>query len=535
MAPWYPYFISQEELEAFPSHVRLIMEVFHGDDVNDPKIALDIFKNIGIPDSQKVFIELFSDSMPGYRLAANHATPTGPADVGGREDALDYYGVYKFIDAISDFVFTGAAKAGEIALGPGSAGQRFMGAWPDKRPVTECTVTHRPETELQNRPYINAWESAINPRRGESPTFFSEIRKNRFYFARKTFRNYWDYEKERIRERRAGKKAAIDSSLCAIPPITEGFGAMGPYQMHIDSIPQPRWGNHFVHIFSPEGRSVPSPVIFFCHGYSSSNPANYLPLIAHIVSRGFVCIFSPYQTIALDPKEVKKYATIETGFESAVASFKRLIDTTKIGYVGHSFGAGAIPAVALQGLVEKNWGSRAVFLYLMAPWYSYEIDDIKLKLFPSRAKLVVEVFSDDQVNDHRMAISLFNTINIPRSEKNYIVLYSDSSGGCRLRADHFAPKGPFDPRAEEDALDYYGIYRIFDALASYTFDNDTSGKAMALGNEKQVRFMGIWPNGKPVTELSATADPFIIHPQDYYSFSWDLVLNPLRNEIAVNK
>jgi hypothetical protein len=535
MAPWYSYFISQEELEAFPPHVHLAMEIFHDDEINDPRMALDIFENIGIPDSRKVFIELFSDSMPGYRLAANHSTPTGPADKGGREDALDYYGVYKFIDAFSDFVFTGAAPAGEIALGTGTAEQRFMGTWPDKRPVARCSISHSLETELEKRPYSNTWESAINPRRSESPTFFSEIRKNRFYYARKTFRNYWEYERERIRERRAGRKAVIDSSLCPIPPIAEGFGAHGQYLMHFDSIPQPRWSGHFVHIFSPEGRAAPSPVIFFCHGYSSSNPAHYLPLIAHIVSRGFVCIFSPYQAVALDPHEVKKYATIETGFEAAVSSYKRLIDTTRIGYVGHSFGAGAVPAVALDGLVENSWGSNAVFLYLMAPWYSYEVDDIKLKLFPQRAKMVIEVFNDDKVNDHRMATSLFTTIGIPAGEKNYIVLYSDSCGGCRLRADHFTPKGPFDPRAEEDALDYYGIYRTFDALAAYTFDNDTSGRALSLGHGKQISFMGTWPNGKPVTGLSATSDPVITHPQDYYSFSWDLVLNPLRNTLTVNK
>ena len=535
MAPWYSYFISQEELEAFPSHVHLIMEIFHDDAVNDPRMALDIFENLNVPDSQKTFIELFGDSMPGYRLASNNSTPTGPADNAGREDALDYYGIYKFIDALSDFVFTGDPSAGEIALGPGIAGQRFMGTWPDKKPVTECSITHRPALEFQKRPCNHPWESAINPRRSESPTFFYEIRKNRFYYARKTFRNYWEYERARIRERRAGRKAVVDSSLCTIPPITEGFGAFGQYLMRVDSIPQPRWKNHFVHLFSPEGREGPCPVIFFCHGYSSSNPENYLPLISHIVSKGYICIFSPYQTVALDPHEVKKYATIETGFEAAVLSFKRLIDTTRIGYVGHSFGAGAVPAVALEGLVEKNWGSKAVFLYLMAPWYSYEVDDIKLKLFPQRAKMVVEVFNDDKVNDHRMAVSLFTTIGIPADEKNYIILYGDSCGGCRLTADHFTPKGPFDPRAEEDALDYYGIYRTFDALAAYTFDNDTSARALSLGHGNQIRFMGIWPNGKPVTELTAISNPIITHTQDFYTFNWDHVFNPLRNTMIVNK
>jgi predicted esterase len=534
MAPWYCHFITEEEFDAFPSRAFLVMETFRDDRVNDRRMAVDIFDNIAVPDSQKIFIELQSDSIPGYRLIADHSVPTGPADKDGAENALDFYGIYKFIDAIADHVFRGDASAGQIALDTGNAGQRYMGTWPDKHPVRECSVTRSPDTS-HVQPCLNVWENPLNPRRSESPTFLPETRKNRFYFARKTSRNYWEYEKEKIRERRAHRKMAKDTSMCAVAPIEEGFGAAGPWQMAVDSLPQPLWPEHYVHVFSPENAGSPRPAIFFCHGYGSSSPQHYLPLITHMVSKGYVVVFSPYPMVAGDPKEVKKYATVETGFETAVDNFRSRIDTTRIGFAGHSFGAGAIPAVALWAIVDKNWGSKGAFLHLMAPWYSYEIDRMKLRLFPSQVKLLMEVFAEDRVCDHRMAISLFNTINVPATEKNFIMINSDSTGSCRLKADHKTPKGPFDPRSEEDALDYYGVYRLFDALAAYTFDNDLKAKALVFGHGRETCFMGTWPNGKPVAPLYAGQAPSPVQPQDFYVFPWASRLNPLSKEIVIDK
>jgi|WetSurMetagenome_2_1015567.scaffolds.fasta_scaffold00230_4 hypothetical protein len=534
MAPWYSYFISQEELESFPSHVALLVEVFHDDRINDRRMAVDLFDNILLPDGRKAFVELYGDSIPGCVLSADHAVPADPAQKKGSENALDFYGVYKFADALADWTFRGDTAARAIAFDTGTAAQRFMGTWPDGRPVRQCTVTRFPDTAAPTMcRYV--WENPLNPRRDDSPTFLPETRANRFHYARKTVRSYWEYEKARIRENRAHRNSASDSSLCAIPPIEQGFGSLGPWQMKVDSLPQPLWQGHWVHVFSPEGAPTPRPVILFCHGYSSSDPEHYLPLITHIVSKGYVVVFSPYQFVAMDPREVKKYATIETGFATAIANFKSIIDTSRMGFVGHSFGAGSIPAVSLWALADKNWGSKAAFVYMMAPWYSFEVDRIKLRLFPQRVKMVIEVFADDRVCDHRMAVSLFNTIGIPASEKNFITLYSDSLSGCRLRADHNTPKGPFDPRAEEDALDYYGVYRLFDALSSYAFDGDTLGKALALGRDGAARFMGKWRNGKPVAPLVATGSPKPDEPEDYYVFGWHSRLNPLVNEILVDK
>ena len=530
MAPWYSHFLTQEELEAFPPSTHLIMQTYGSDNINDPRMAIDIFNNINIPDSQKIFIQLQSDSIPGYRLIADHSVPTGPADKNGHTDALDYFGVFKFVDALADYVFTGDTAARTIAMGNGNKEQTYMGQWPDGRSITPCIVTRSPALSQYSQQYMNVWESVVNPRRMDSPSFLPDNKKNRFYLGRKAFRNYWGFAMQRFRSRLA-EKPLPDPSGCSIAPITEGFGAHGKYAMKWDSIPHPAWKHRFVSVFYPESISFPRPVVFFCHGYSKSNPLNYMPLIMHIVSNGFVVVFSPYQNIAFDPKGVKKYATMVAGFDAAVAKFPDKIDTSRIAYVGHSYGAGAIPAVALDGIVNRKWGENGAFLFLMAPFYSYEMDEIKLKLFPKSVNMVVEVYDQDRFLDHRMAITLFNQIGIPKENKNFLFFYSDSCNNIVLRADHNTPKGPFDRKSEDDAMDYYGINRIFDALCAATFDKDSLGREIALGVGPMTRNMGKWANGRPVTPLYATKDPVPGHPQDYFTFHWRSRLNPLRRKI----
>jgi hypothetical protein len=82
----------------------------------------------------------------------------------------------------------------------------------------------------------------------------------------------------------------------------------------------------------------------------------------------------------------------------------------------------------------------------------------------------------------------------------------------------------------DNGLDYYGVYRLVDALADYTFNGNRDGKKIALGGgSPEQRFMGTWPDGQPVKELEATDQPVVTHPQSFYLQPWDSPLNPRRN------
>ena len=71
-------------------------------------------------------------------------------------------------------------------------------------------------------------------------------------------------------------------------------------------------------------------------------------------------VFSPYQTVGASVGE--RYSVLWKGFELSVQKFGDQMDMTRAGFVGHSFGGGATPAMAYnKGLAKKGWGKKAAF------------------------------------------------------------------------------------------------------------------------------------------------------------------------------
>jgi uncharacterized protein (TIGR03437 family) len=278
-------------------------------------------------------------------------------------------------------------------------------------------------------------------------------------------------------------------------PIQSGYGANGQFAVTEDKFPSPLFSSENIHVFRPARAATKTPVIFFAPGYGNNNPDEYEPLINHIVSRGFALVFAPFQIISGDiTLHRRRYDTIFAGFEEAVKRYGASFDLTRVGYAGHSYGGSASPSMSLRGL-ERGWGKDGLFIFAMAPWYFYEVSVAQYVNFPPHAKVVVQVYERDGICDHRIAQELFARINLPASEKELVMLMHEERLGYSLDAGHGTPSGN-----GEDAHNFYGVYRLFDALADYAFTGNPGGKRVALGGE---RFMGLWPDGKPVRELFA--------------------------------
>jgi uncharacterized protein (TIGR03437 family) len=287
-------------------------------------------------------------------------------------------------------------------------------------------------------------------------------------------------------------------------PITSGYGANGSFTTAFERFPNPLWPVRDVEVFHPAEAQGAAPVIFFAPGFSKTRSEVYSALIRHIVSRGYAVVFTPYQVVSGDPTlHELRYATIYAGFAEAVKRFPQFLDTRRVGFVGHSYGAGALPALALKGASEAGWGREGLFLYPMAPWYYFNISLRQFLSFPSHAKLLVQVYDGDDLCDHRIAREIFDRINLPGSEKDFVMLRSEERMNYRLGAEHGAMYGG-DGAEKLDALDYYGVWRLFDALADYTFNGSEAARPIALGNgSREQRFMGLWPDGQPVREMLA--------------------------------
>lgn len=286
-----------------------------------------------------------------------------------------------------------------------------------------------------------------------------------------------------------------------IPPIQSGYGANGAFTVKVDKFSSPLYDNEKVQVFRPVEKSEPVPVIFFAPGFNNNNPDEYRPLINHIVSRGFALVYLPFQVVSGDiTLHEKRYNTIWAGFEEAVKRFGDSFDLTRMGFVGHSYGGAALPAMMQRAVVGKGWGKNGAFVYSMAAWYVFNFGVKEYVNWPQHVKLLVQVYENDGVCDHRLAKEIFDRTNLPASEKDFVMLRSERRFNYTLDAEHGTPSTGSD----ENALDYYGVYRMFDALADYAFNGSAAGKRIALGNgSAEQRFMGKWADGQPVREMLA--------------------------------
>lgn len=314
----------------------------------------------------------------------------------------------------------------------------------------------------------------------------------------------------------------VDDDLAGpISRPSSGYGADGTYAVSEIDFPNTEYPGTNVTIFYPTGISSPRPTIFYSHPYGGESKEYNRGLFEFIAKKGYVVVFVPYATN--DTSIDHRYTTLWTGFTKAAADYPRIIDTRKVGFMGHSFGGGASIGLSYKAFTEKEWGRDGRFLFTMAPWYSYQITPTQLSGFPANTKMITQVYDEDVYNDHRMAIDIFKNINISNTEKDYYYLKSSTVAGYKYVTNHTLPSS----RTAYDAYDYYGVYRLLDALIDYSFNNSETGKNVALGNGsvQQVTMPGY--KGEYMAPLEVTDAPVPRYSQDKYKFKCSSVLyNP---------
>jgi len=279
------------------------------------------------------------------------------------------------------------------------------------------------------------------------------------------------------------------------------YGATGPYTLEVESFVNPAWPLGVpASVLLPAERTGPVPVLFFSHGLLATDWHSYSSLLTHLVSWGFAVVFSPYPTWVENMSE--RHQILWNGFKEASEIYGSAFNLHEVGFLGHSMGGGATPAMAWKGLVEEGWGDQGAFMFIMAPWYSYEISDAQLAAFPEHVNLIMQVYDQDEICDHRMAIDIFDHISVPLSRKSY----------CNV------PHGSHNVPTEREIndLDRFAVAALLDALIDYTFEIDrpAGGKAYALEGLGQHFYHTITKNPVPVADES------------HYLSPWSSQLNP---------
>lgn len=290
-----------------------------------------------------------------------------------------------------------------------------------------------------------------------------------------------------------------------VDSISSGYGAYGSDSVAVVSIPNDYWANYDIKVYYPQNLTSPAPTIYYAHGFGSYEVALQEEMLQHMASRGYAVVFVPYQA-SFDFSG--HYLSLYSGFIKASRALPAVIDTTQVGFYGHSFGAGAAPVIAYSLFMDNNWGTNGKFMYLSAPWYSIGLTDTMLYTFPTDCNLLTVLYDDDTSNDHRMAMDIFKNIAIDTDDKDCITVFSDTISGYAYATNHAMPES-----SQYDALDFYATFRLIDALADYSFTGNATAKDIALGNGSAAQTdMG------NLIDLMVSDDPYPVYNQSKYLY-----------------
>lgn len=280
------------------------------------------------------------------------------------------------------------------------------------------------------------------------------------------------------------------------------------------------------YLFEPDApKPDTAPVIVFLHGWGGINPDYYATWIEHLVRKGNIVIYPLYQSwssllttnrftsncLQAITDAIKLLQDRDQGKEQGQdqqSSHYTRPDLDKFAIAGHSVG----------GVLALNIASLARQSGLPVPKAIMSVEPRRMPLLaledfskiPSRALFLVVAGDRDGLSAND-AVMLFRSVTqIPFQNKDFVTLVSDDNGTPSLIADHLAPvcnavgTGMF-MTGDTNALDYYGTWKLLDALTDAAFYG--KNREYALGNTPQQRYMGKWSDGKSVKELIITTHP----------------------------
>ncbi|MBO0813149.1 MAG: hypothetical protein J2P23_14040, partial [Microlunatus sp.] len=227
----------------------------------------------------------------------------------------------------------------------------------------------------------------------------------------------------------------------------------------------------------------------------------YQDWINHLVREGNIVIFPCYQSDKATPPD----SFTSNALVSIHDGLKRLEHAS----IKPETGKGMI-------LVSHSWGGP-IAANIADLWSSEGLPQPKALLFaepfnqtlnaslsgiPPAAKIDCVVGDDDTTVGRTGCDAIWNRIkHIPASNHDYIWMSSDDHGSPGLVADHRAPTSNTSG-SHLDALDWYGYWKLADALRDCTINGTECGQA--TGRTRREAYLGDWSDGVPVRPLSIT-------------------------------
>jgi hypothetical protein len=306
-------------------------------------------------------------------------------------------------------------------------------------------------------------------------------------------------------------------------PAPGDFGSTGPYSVTRQVLINPAPNTPApISVFIPSNATFLNrvPAVFFSHGYGGINYEFYENLLRQLASNGYIVVFTPYSP-SLTANHTERYDQLWTGFQTAVSQNPLIIDTTRVGFAGHSYGGGATPEMARRA-VGAGWGTNGLFMFPMAPWFNWGTD---MSQIPSTAKLIVQVYWDDDVNQHLIGQNdVWNRLPQVVERKWQVIRAARSY--CTLNAGHNVPTNGANGQNDGaiNGYDAWGVWRRLHALADYTFRNSQPAREVAYGVDARMgRWRGVF-GSRPIPPIETTNSP-VVNSQTSPTFLWSARCN----------
>jgi pimeloyl-ACP methyl ester carboxylesterase len=291
-----------------------------------------------------------------------------------------------------------------------------------------------------------------------------------------------------------------------IPQLSQGYGQFGPYEVTIKHIVNRQFPdkNLKTTLFYPKKLPLSRPTLFFYAGAEIYDAMQYKSLFYFIASQGYNLIFITYADYHLRP--------LLQSTQEAVDSFISHIDKTRVGFIGHSMGAGVTFWLINQ---FPHLGAKARILFPMASGYSafnveYNmIPHEKIIALPENTKMIQQVYAKDYTTDIRIGVDLFVNNSLPLKEKDFMFIYGDSN--------HTADHGMMMRQAnyDYDALMQRTIFRPLDALMDAAFNDQPDAIEMMKIESQNDPYFHPYIGKDPQKDIDAR----YIFPEDFYPFN----------------
>ena len=269
-------------------------------------------------------------------------------------------------------------------------------------------------------------------------------------------------------------------------------------------------------LFEPQTETKDTQnLIVFLHGYGGYNPMIYGQWIRHLVRQGNTVIYPRYQKNIFSPPPQEFSPNVVTGILNAldtISAKKHLpVRTDGFGIVGHSYGGTLAAEITVNYEAYQLPKPQCVLLCApgTGPFKAGRLDSYEA--LSEDLKLLIVVHENDVIVGDELGRIIFTTAT---HTPNRNLLRQVNDRDHHISAGHnevYSVDEAFDSGhqnfttkkalriSETNAVDYYGYWKLFDALLACT----RTGRycEVAFGNTTAQRSLGTLADGTVLLDL----------------------------------